>query len=205
MRGMQSGGLDKRRAGGRGRGRARGNRGSRRESERARGTLEMEGTRTATAFRLTARPRAESPNRPRIAEACGLKRATEPASKFAAHADAGTAARAPADAADAPARTRVEAAPPRETARTAPMPVKGVTTEDIVIASGGLTRSRATCSARLGRADDAGPFLRASSRARLAVASRRANAAATRSTGASLWERAPVRSANEASRDGALG
>lgn len=92
----------------------------------------MEGTRTATAFRLTARPRAESPNRPRIAEACGLKRATEPASKFAAHADAGTAARAPADAADAPARTRVEAAPPRETARTAPMPVKGVTTEDIV-------------------------------------------------------------------------
>ena len=54
----------------------------------------MEGTRTATAFRLTARPRAESPNRPRIAEACGLKRATEPASKFAAHADAGTAARA---------------------------------------------------------------------------------------------------------------
>ena len=53
----------------------------------------MEGTRTATAFRLTARPRAESPNRPRIAEACGLKRATEPASKFAAHADAGTPAR----------------------------------------------------------------------------------------------------------------
>ena len=54
----------------------------------------MEGTRTATAFRLTARPRAGSPNRPRIAEACGLKRATEPASKFAAHADAGTPARA---------------------------------------------------------------------------------------------------------------
>ena len=164
----------------------------------------MEGTRTATACRLAARPRAESPTRPRIAEACGLKRATEPASKLAAHADAGTAARAPADATDAPARARVEAAPPRETARTAPMPVKGVTTEDIIIASGGgLTCSRAACSARLEGADDA--VLRASSRARLAAASRRANDAATRSTGASLWERAPVRSETGGSRDGALG
>lgn len=160
-------------------------------SWRARGTMEMEGTRTATACRLAARPRAESPTRPRIAEACGLKRATEPASKLAARADAGTAARAPADATDAPARARVEAAPPRETARTAPMPVKGVTTEDIIIASGGgLTWSRAACSARLGGADEAGPVLRASSRARLAAASRRANDAATRSTGASLWEQA---------------
>ena len=175
-------------------------------SRRARGTLEMEGRRTATACRLAARPRAESPTRPRIAEACGLKRATEPASKLAARADAGTAARAPADATDAPARARVEAAPPRETARTAPMPVKGVTTEDIVIASGGgLTWRRAACSARLGGTDDAGPVLRASSRARLAAASRRANDAATRSTGASLWERAPVRSETGASRDGALG